>query len=66
MRILVTGAVGFVGYAMAALLIEHGHHVIGLTCSPTSALPAGVAGSWSRMPLPLCGERPATSGVRGL
>jgi nucleoside-diphosphate-sugar epimerase len=24
MRVLVTGAVGFVGYAVAALLIEHG------------------------------------------
>ena len=42
MRILVTGAAGFVGYAVAALLSEHGHHVVGLTRSPTSALPAGV------------------------
>jgi len=42
MRILITGAAGFVGYAVAAHLIDHGHHVIGLTRSSTSALPAGV------------------------
>ncbi|HEX6404762.1 MAG TPA: NAD-dependent epimerase/dehydratase family protein [Pseudonocardiaceae bacterium] len=42
MRVLVTGAAGFVGYAVAAHLIDHGHHVTGLTRSPASALPAGV------------------------
>ena len=35
-------AAGFVGYAVAALLVEQGHQVTGLTRSPESALPAGV------------------------
>ncbi len=43
MRILVTGAAGFVGYAVAARLAEHGHDVTGLTRLPGAALPAGVA-----------------------
>jgi UDP-glucose 4-epimerase len=42
-RVLVTGAAGFVGYAVAALLVAHGHEVMGLTRSGTSALPQGVA-----------------------
>ncbi len=42
MRVLVTGAAGFVGYAVAALLVKQGHDVTGLTRSGTSALPNGV------------------------
>jgi len=42
MRVLVTGASGFVGYAVASLLVEEGHEVIAFTRTDTSDLPAGV------------------------
>ena len=42
MKVLVTGATGFAGYAVAALLVEQGHKVVGLTRSGSSPLPEGV------------------------
>lgn len=42
MKVLVTGAGGFVGYAVAALLVERGHDVLGLTRTSSSRLPDGV------------------------
>jgi UDP-glucose 4-epimerase len=43
MRILVTGAAGFVGYAVTARLAADGHDVTGLTRLPGAVLPVGVA-----------------------
>jgi UDP-glucose 4-epimerase len=42
MKVLVTGAASFVGYAVAALLVEQGHEVTGLTRCDSSVLPKGI------------------------
>lgn len=42
MRVLVTGASGFVGYVVAAQLVKSGHEVLGLTRSDSSPLPGDV------------------------
>ena len=42
MRVLVTGAAGFVGYAVAERLVADGHTVTGLSRSAATLLPAGV------------------------
>jgi UDP-glucose 4-epimerase len=42
MRVLVTGATGFVGYAVASRLVDDGHDVVALTRSTSGALPPSV------------------------
>jgi dTDP-6-deoxy-L-talose 4-dehydrogenase (NAD+) len=51
MRILVTGATGFIGSAFARLALERGHEVAGLmlpTEAPPAHVPAGVRMRWIR------------------
>lgn len=42
MRVLVTGATGFVGYAVAKRLVDEGHRVCAMTRGATGDLPDGV------------------------
>jgi UDP-glucose 4-epimerase len=65
MKVLVTGAGGFVGYEVAAQLRERGHEVVGLTRSSETALPPGVGRHVGDVLIPES-IAPALSGIDGI